>query len=156
MFAFPVRDGVATIQATMWGLARYYRRSVSIILRHPGTRMLLGATVIILGLGTIVYRIAEGWSWVDSFYFCAITLATIGYGDFTPTSDFTKLFTVLYALLGLGIVATFVTVLVRAPYEAEKRDTEVVAGSRRSTMVLPERPRYRRIRLGTASMRNRR
>lgn len=38
-----------------------------------------------------------------------VTLATVGYGDFTPKTDAGKLFTVLYVLIGVGILLSFVT-----------------------------------------------
>jgi potassium channel subfamily K, invertebrate len=31
-----------------------------------------------LGVGAVIYKFTEGWSWVESIYFCFITLATIG------------------------------------------------------------------------------
>ncbi len=41
------------------------------------------------------------------------TLATVGYGDPHPTTEAAKLFTVLYILLGLGILAAFISELTR-------------------------------------------
>ena len=60
----------------------------------------LGALGFLLGGGTIAYHLMEGWSWISSFYFCVVTLTTVGYGDLTPTSDATRLFTALYLLFG--------------------------------------------------------
>jgi voltage-gated potassium channel len=77
--------------------------------------VLLAATAFTLVSGTVFYRVVEGWSWVDSFYFCTVTLATVGYGDLAPTKDVSKLFTAGYILTGFGVIAAFVTLLVRAP-----------------------------------------
>jgi hypothetical protein len=55
-------------------------------------------------LGVLVYHYFEGWAWIDALYFCVVTLATVGYGDFTPTTPFTKLFTIFYILNGIGIL----------------------------------------------------
>lgn len=71
-------------------------------------RLLLIATVGVLVLGTVFYHYVEGWSWVDAYYFCVVTLATIGYGDFIPQSDFAKLFTTVYIFVGIGILTAFV------------------------------------------------
>jgi hypothetical protein len=38
-----------------------------------------------------------------------VTLATVGFGDLHPTTDAAKLFTVLYILAGLGVIATFIS-----------------------------------------------
>jgi len=58
----------------------------------------------ILLLGTFVYHWLEGWSYLDSLYFCVITLATIGYGDLTPTTPEAKLFTIFYVVNGIVVL----------------------------------------------------
>jgi hypothetical protein len=70
-------------------------------------KILLTAAVGLLGVGTVVYRILEDWSWVDSFYFSTVAVTTVGFGDLTPSTDASKLFTVAYILSGISIVATF-------------------------------------------------
>ena len=54
-----------------------------------------------LAAGSVFYAYAEEWEWYDSFYFCTVTLLTVGYGDLAPTTDTSKAFTVIYILLGL-------------------------------------------------------
>ena len=49
-------------------------------------RDLLLTTLIILGIGSVVYHYLEDWSWLDAVYFSIITLTTIGYGDFSPVT----------------------------------------------------------------------
>ena len=62
----------------------------------------------VLGIGTVFYRFVEGWSWLDSLYFCVITLATVGYGDFFPQTPLGKIFTMVYIFIGIGLlVAVF-------------------------------------------------
>lgn len=39
-----------------------------------------------------------------------MTISTVGYGDFNPTTPFSKIFTTFYVLGGLGILLNFVTV----------------------------------------------
>jgi voltage-gated potassium channel len=57
-----------------------------------------------LAFGTIVYHWLEGWSYLDALYFCVISLATIGYGDLTPTTAIAKAFTIVYVINGIVIL----------------------------------------------------
>ena len=59
----------------------------------------------------IFYHGVEGWGWLDSLYFSVITLTTVGYGDFAPKTDAGKVFTIIYILVGLGILAGFISLM---------------------------------------------
>ncbi len=68
---------------------------------------ILSAALIIfflLLLGTLVYHNLEKWRYIDALYFSTTTLTTIGMGDFHPTSDVSKLFTIFYVLSGVSVV----------------------------------------------------
>ena len=71
--------------------------------------MLLVASLLVVG--TIFYVLVEGWGVVDALYFCAMSLATVGYGDVVPETEIGKLFTVVYVLSGIGILVSFFTAL---------------------------------------------
>jgi hypothetical protein len=66
--------------------------------------------VIVIFLGMIFYHLVEGFSWVDAFYFCVTTLATVGYGDINPVTDIGKIFTSFYIFLGLGFILAFANI----------------------------------------------
>ena len=66
-------------------------------------RLLLGLTLAVIVGAAVVYRLIEGWRWVDAFYFAAVTVATVGYGDFAPVTDAGKLFTIFYLVIGVGL-----------------------------------------------------
>jgi len=67
----------------------------------------------LFALGTIAYRLLEGWEWVDSFYFSAVALTTVGFGDFTPTTTGSKLFTVFYIIGGIALITTYLNMLAK-------------------------------------------
>ncbi len=77
------------------------------IARDPQTQGLILATIALLFAGSVIFHWLEDWSYVDSLYFSFITLATIGFGDFVPTTNLTKILTIIYALAGLGIIFGF-------------------------------------------------
>lgn len=87
-------------------------------------RYLLALTVLAVFGGTIFYHFVEKLSWVNSFYFCVVTLATVGYGDITPKTDFGKLFTTFYILVGVSIIGTFLSYNLRrnATRRLERRE----------------------------------
>lgn len=71
------------------------------LLLDQRTRPLFTYAAVMLAIGTFLFHWLEGWSWLDSFYFVVITLTTIGYGDFSPTTPLTKLVTIFYGLNGV-------------------------------------------------------
>ncbi len=70
-------------------------------------RILLLLALGILTLGTVVYHLLEDWSWVDAFYFSAVAVTTVGFGDLTPSTDAAKIFTVFYIFSGIAIISLF-------------------------------------------------
>eukprot|EP00966_Prymnesium_polylepis_P282188 6520513-Prymnesium_polylepis.1 len=51
--------------------------------------------------GAFVYDTLEGWEPLDSCYFLMVTVTTVGYGDFVPVTRYGRLFTCVYALVGM-------------------------------------------------------
>ncbi|CAF2040954.1 unnamed protein product [Rotaria magnacalcarata] len=71
-----------------------------------------------LTLGAILFGIWEQWSFLNAFYFCFITLTTIGFGDFVPGSSLKaqaekeKLISAaVYILFGLVLIAMCVNLM---------------------------------------------
>jgi voltage-gated potassium channel len=97
-------------------------RAVRTAWRNPEFRSLAVIVATLLATGTVFYRQIEGWSWVDSFYFCVITLATVGYGDFSPQTVAGKIFTILYIFLGIGLLVALFTQLAEALLAARRQE----------------------------------
>ncbi len=60
---------------------------------------------IIIGSGTVFFRWAEGWSWLDAYFFTVVTLSTVGYGNLVPVTAIGKIGTTVFIMLGLGVFA---------------------------------------------------
>ena len=76
--------------------------------RYHEFRGLVFLVIMTLATGTVFYSLAEGWSLLDAFYFSVITLTTVGFGNFSPTTAFGKIFTAFYILVGVAIILTFI------------------------------------------------
>ena len=77
----------------------------------------MGVVQIALALiliATVFYWLVEGWSLLDAFYFSVVTIATVGYGDFSPETALGKIFTVFFIFSGIGIFVVAVSAIARA------------------------------------------
>jgi hypothetical protein len=77
-------------------------------------RILLFLLLTFLISGTYFYWHVEGWSVVDALYFCFMTMSTIGYGDLVPTTTISKIFTIVYSILSIGVFVAAMAKLVIA------------------------------------------
>ena len=71
--------------------------------RH-GDRILGASVLVVLTVGMSVYWVIEDWSILDSFYFSSIALTAVGFGDLTPSTDVSKIFTVFYIFSGISLI----------------------------------------------------
>ncbi len=84
--------------------------------------ILVTLTFSLLLIGTLFYHYHEDQPWIDAYYFCVISLTTVGYGDF-EMSDVGKIFTTFYIFIGIGVIVAFVTKLTE--YWVEKRERKI-------------------------------
>lgn len=62
-------------------------------------------------LGTFGFMVIERISLADAFYFCIVTIATVGYGDIHPATQGGKLLAIIMIIMGVG---TFLGVVANA------------------------------------------
>lgn len=79
-----------------------------LFLIHKQNRQLILATLSLFLTGTVIFHYAEGWRWFDAFYYCVITLSTVGYGDLVPKTDLGKGLTMIYIISGIGLFLAFI------------------------------------------------
>lgn len=99
-------------------------RAIQYAWKDPAFRFLGLVSGSLLAIGTAFYHFNEGWRWLDSLYFCVITLATVGYGDFSPATDLGKIFTMLYLFLGIGLLIAVFTRLADALLADQRKQIE--------------------------------
>ena len=71
-------------------------------------QVLFVLTFLTLTSGTIFYSTVEGLRPLDALYFSVVTLTTVGDANFSPQTDFGKIFTILYIFIGIGLVFGFI------------------------------------------------
>ena len=98
-----------------------------------GLKIPIGLFFLLLALGTMAYHSIEGWRYIDAAYFSVITMATIGYGDFTPQTDGGKIFTIFFALIGIGVMLYFFTLVGRYFFLRYRREILRSEGRIKST-----------------------
>jgi hypothetical protein len=67
---------------------------------------IFGAGILLVFVGTLTYTLGQDWNVVDSLYFSVSTLTTTSVSDPDLVLDdgWLKIFTVLYQLVGIGIL----------------------------------------------------
>ena len=65
-----------------------------LFLMNIGRRLRIAGILLgsVLLLGTVGFRIVEGWAWFDGFYMTLTTMTTIGYGEIHPLSHSGRIF----------------------------------------------------------------
>ena len=67
----------------------------------------------LLAFGTFFFHYVESWSYVDSFYFTAVTMTTVGYGDLVPHTPEGRVGVAIFALFAVGFAFYSLNVLAR-------------------------------------------
>uniref|UniRef100_A0A1I7SHY2 Ion_trans_2 domain-containing protein n=2 Tax=Bursaphelenchus xylophilus TaxID=6326 RepID=A0A1I7SHY2_BURXY len=74
--------------------------------KQPLRIPILMVLVVILSytaLGGLLFQKFEEWPYMEAFYFCFITMATIGFGDYVPTKQMYIVITLCYIIFGLAL-----------------------------------------------------
>ena len=101
--------------------ARELGRALAAVWRDPETKALPVVAGALVLTGTIFYWRFEDWTIIEALYFCVVTLTTVGYGDLSPTTAGTQIFTIIYILTGLGV---FVALLASVAEQYIKQKSE--------------------------------
>lgn len=92
-------------------LFRLIRKGIPAVAKQKLTRILF-LLVAVIAYGTIGFHLIEGQTWTVSLYWTFVTIATVGYGDFSPETALGMYFTLTVIVLGIGTFALAVESLV--------------------------------------------
>jgi len=93
-------------------------------------KLVLAVLVFFAVVGTVGFRLIEGWPWLDCFYMVVTTFATVGYMEVHPLSHAGRIFNVFLIIGGVGTVFMAIGALTQALLEFELGK---VFGQRRMT-----------------------
>ena len=99
--AAAIATGIATAASTGLTTPLLHARQ-----DHPFTFVEIMVWFLYYVLGVVYYTNVEGWSTQTCLYFITVTVSTIGYGQYGPTSDDARIFTSFYCVFGILCVLT--------------------------------------------------
>ncbi|XP_023324781.1 TWiK family of potassium channels protein 7 [Eurytemora carolleeae] len=87
---------------------------------------------IFLSFGAFLFTLWEDWSFFDAFYFCFITMTTIGFGDIVPDIKIGEktaymLVCTIYILVGMAFTTTIIELVRRQYVESWRKMQELRA-----------------------------
>jgi voltage-gated potassium channel len=84
-------------------------------------RFSIASLVSIIVIGTLGYRMIEGWQLFDALYMTVITLATVGFKEVQPLTPEGKMFTIVLIIGGTGMIAYTLSCLLQFTLEGQLR-----------------------------------
>lgn len=105
---------------------------------HSGGLISFTTVLLYYVIGLIYYQAQEGWDTITTLYFQTVTLTTVGYGDYAPTTTHARVFTIFYIFAGIIIEARIISsfgqsILDYAEKQAKQHSKENIAMSHHST-----------------------
>jgi Ion channel len=103
---------------------RRFARALKIAAQDEGFVQIFGAGTLLVIVGTLTYTTSQGWSLINGFYFAIATLTTSSIADpsLTIESGWIKAFTVIYILIGIGILVELARQVGFAFVEVHRQD----------------------------------
>lgn len=84
---------------------------------------LFATLCLILLSGTMFYHGVEKWSWLDSFYFAFVSLIPTSVStELSPATDFGKIFTMIYLMVGVGLMFMILITIGRSLVKVEDEE----------------------------------
>jgi voltage-gated potassium channel len=84
-------------------MARRFGKALRKALEEPEFAGTLGAACVLILAGSLFYTFNENWKFVDGVYYAVTTLTTTGSG-LVIEKDSSKIFTIFFILIGIGIL----------------------------------------------------
>ncbi|XP_046449821.1 TWiK family of potassium channels protein 7-like isoform X2 [Daphnia pulex] len=97
---------------------RKFGKSLSVVL-------VVALLIVYIAIGGGIFMIWEDWNFLESFYFCFITMTTIGFGDLVPAQTTYMLVSIAYILVGLALTTSIIELIRRQYAQSWKKMQEL-------------------------------
>lgn len=88
-------------------------------------------------LASIYYAEVESWSVTDCIYFITVTISTVGYGDFHPTNDRSRMFTIFVIIIGLVFIFSILSEIASFILNLAEEQAAKIAKQKEFTAIDP-------------------
>ena len=85
-------------------------------------------------VGALLFGYLEDWPFIDSFYWCVITVASVGYGEYSPKKQESRGLAIIFIPLSVGIISQGLASIVNIFIEEEIKKENAKLMSRELTM----------------------
>lgn len=93
--------------------------------QRPYFLSLFTTLVLIILSGTLFYKGTEEWYWLDAMYFAVVSLIPTGVETgLYPTSNYSKVFTMIYLIVGTGVMFIMLLMLGRSIVDISLHEEE--------------------------------
>jgi len=100
--------------------------------KRPQFLSLFTTLFLIILSGTLFYKGTEGWYWLDAMYFAVVSLIPTGVETgLYPATSFSKIFTMIYLIVGTGVMFIMLLTLGRSNVDFSLSEEEEVAVKKR-------------------------
>ena len=79
---------------------------------------------LLIAFGTWYFSVSEHWRFIDAFYFTIMTITSVGYGDYVPTHDTSKIITAVYSMISIPIILFIFGVMAENYFENKMKGLE--------------------------------
>ena len=128
------RDGAPAIPGSWSGPGPTAARQPPMTARFGSSHIRLWIALVLAAVvaGTLGYVVIEGWAPLDALYMTVITVTTVGYREVGTLGDAGRIWTMLLAVVGVGLLFGFVGVV------AESLVVEATSGKREARRMARE------------------
>ncbi|CDO96061.1 unnamed protein product [Kluyveromyces dobzhanskii CBS 2104] len=103
-----------------YDMIKSMRKHSSDLQRRNSIILIVTIFVLFVVLGALVLYFAESWNYFESFYFCLLTVLTIGYGVPSPISGCGRAFYVIWCLGAVPLMTVLISTVGDFIYDLSK------------------------------------